>query len=151
MTMIGIDTSFLVAIEGVSHPRNFASRELLDQFGADNERLALSPDVLSEFVHVITDLKRLEDPLSMTDAIDRAMFWWSAKDVQQVITNNDSVQLFFDWMRAHRLGRKRIRDTLLAASYFTAGVTRIVTLNGKDFEVFGCFEIIEPAPAAPPA
>jgi len=62
-----------------------------------------------------------------------------------------STKLFFEWMIQYRLGRKRLRDTMLAASYFSAGVTRIVTLNPKDFDVFGCFEIIVPTPSSPPA
>lgn len=151
MSPIGIDTSFLVAVESTAHEQGFAARELLDRFGLDGELLALNPDVLSEFVHVMCDSKRLDDPLEMAEALRRAQFCWSAKDVVRNFLTVESTNLFFDWMVRFRLGRKRVRDTMLAASYFTAGVTRIVTLNAKDFRVFGCFEIIEPTPTSPPA
>ena len=40
------------------------------------------------------------------------------------------------------LGRKRLLDTQLASIYREAGVPRIITNNGADYRVFGCFEII---------
>jgi len=33
-------------------------------------------------------------------------------------------------------------DTLLAATFRESGISRIITNNGRDFEVFGGFEII---------
>jgi hypothetical protein len=38
-----------------------------------------------------------------------------------------------------RLGRKRLLDTLLAATWHTAGVNQILTLNWTHFEVYGRF------------
>ena len=151
MSPIGIDTSFLVAVETSIHQQGFDARELLDRLGNNGELLALNPDVLSEFLHVMTDSRRLDDSLTMAEAVRRAQFWWTAKDVIRVFPTGGSTELFLKWIMEHRLGRKRLRDTMLAASYFSAGITRIVTLNSKDFEVFGCFELIEPSPTSPPA
>ncbi len=141
---IGIDTSFLVAVECVEHPEYAAARELLGEFVTTDEKLALNPDVLSEFVHTVTDPKRFPLPLTMSEALDRAEYWATANELTLVSPTLPSTKLFLEWMGQFRLGRKRLRDTMLAASYFSAGVTRIVTLNAKDFRVFGCFEIIEP-------
>lgn len=151
MIPIGIDTSFLVAVESATHERAFDCRELLDRLLADEELFALNPDVLSEFIHVVTDSKRIADSLTMNTALERAKYWWSNDDVAPLFPSDDAVELFWEWMSQYRLGRKRVRDTMLAASYFSVGVTRLVTLNAKDFEVFDCFEIIQPPLAAPPA
>ena len=147
---IGIDTSFLVCLETKGHPFEAGCRELFTQLTGGKEPFALQPAVLSEFVHTVTDARRLVSPLSVADALDRACDWWNAIGVRQLFPDQESTELFMAWMQQHRLGRKRLNDTLLAATYFTAGVTRIVTLNGKDFRVFDCFEIIEPPPAASP-
>lgn len=148
---IGIDTSFLVAVECVEHPEYAASRELLADLVAADDRFVLNPDVLSEFVHTVTDPKRFPTPLSMSDALNRAEYWRTAAESTLVFPTTASTKLFIEWMNQFRLGRKRLRDTMLAASYFSAGVTRIVTLNAKDFTVFDCFEIIVPTPSSPPA
>ena len=151
MSPIGIDTSFLVAIEATVHERGFSSRELFDRLERNGEVFALNPDVLSEFVHVMTDPKRLVEPWTAIDAIQQAKTWWASTNIIRVFPTDSSTNLFLDWCRQYRLGRKRLRDTMLAASYFSAGVTRIATLNPKDFEVFGCFELIVPPPAVPSA
>jgi predicted nucleic acid-binding protein len=149
--MIGIDTSFLVCLETEGHRFENACRQLFEKFTTDAETLALQPSVLSEFVHTVTDARRLTHPLSVAEALERAWDWWNAEGIWQVFPDAASTELFFEWMHTHRLGRKRLSDTMLAASYWTAGVTRIVTLNAKDFAEFGCFEVIEPPLAAPPA
>ncbi len=149
--MIGIDSSFLVGLETQGHPFACACREMFDLLTANSETLALQPSVLSEFVHTVTDARRLTSPLSVTEALDRAWEWWNAEGLVQVFPNAESTELFLAWMLKYRLGRKRLNDTQLAAAYWTADVKRIVTLNAKDFAVFDCFEIIVPTPSSPPA
>lgn len=68
--MLGIDTTFLVHVEireSAEHLRAMAwlKREVLD----GGEALALAPQVLVEFTHVVTDANRFEKPLSMAEAI----------------------------------------------------------------------------------
>jgi predicted nucleic acid-binding protein len=47
-------------------------------------------------------------------------------------------------MAEHQLGRKRLLDTMLAATYFAAGGTSIVSTDARDFTVFDTFEVVEP-------
>jgi predicted nucleic acid-binding protein len=47
-------------------------------------------------------------------------------------------------MRLHRLGRNRILDTLLAATYKTAGIGSVLTTNARDFSVFNAFQLVTP-------
>jgi len=46
------------------------------------------------------------------------------------------------------LGRKRLLDTLLAATYRQAGVQSLLTTNPADFGVFGVFSCITPTTVA---
>jgi hypothetical protein len=41
------------------------------------------------------------------------------------------------------LGRKRLLDTQLAATYAAAGVTELLTANSADFAVFGVFSFTD--------
>ena len=43
------------------------------------------------------------------------------------------------WLMQLRFGRKRLLDTLLAATWREAGVTQILTLNWPHFRVYGRF------------
>ena len=52
--------------------------------------------------------------------------------------------LFLSWIAEHKLGRKRLLDTLLAATYFSNGVRSIVSSSARDYGIFGCFEVVVP-------
>jgi predicted nucleic acid-binding protein len=80
----------------------------------------------------------------MATALQRAEFIWNATQVAQVFPDAAATAQFFAWMRQHGLGRKRLLDTLLAATYWSAGIRSLVTLNRADFDTFGCFTVIEP-------
>jgi len=48
-------------------------------------------------------------------------------------------------VQRHQLGRKRILDTQLAATLWSAGIQRLVTSNPVDFRLLG-FEALVPQP-----
>ena len=122
--MIGLDTTFLVHLELVDMTEHARAHSLLRKEALDvGVPLALVPQVLAEFLHIVTDPKRFQKPLTMAEALERSEFWWNAVEVR----------LFMEWMRTHALGRKRILDTQLAATLHSAGVRRIFTSNAKDF------------------
>lgn len=100
--------------------------------------------MLAEFVHVVTDPKRFTQPLTMESALERAEIWWESPEVDQVGSDTLSMRTFFVWMRQHRLGRKRILDTMLASTFSEAGVASILTTNSRDFTVLGDFVCVTP-------
>jgi predicted nucleic acid-binding protein len=140
----GLDTGFLVAVEVAEHQSHAAARTKLAELIASGDTLAIAPQILAEFLHVVTDPKRFGNPLEMSAAIGLAEHWWTARDVVPVFPNDLAVRQQLAWMRQHFLGRKRLLDTLLAATYWQAGVTSLLTTNPKDFTIFGCFQCVTP-------
>lgn len=140
----GLDPSVVVASELAGHTRHGASRALLERLGQGEGTVALAPQVLAEFVHIVTDPRRCATPLHRPTALERAELIWHATQVTRVFPDAAAASQFLAWMKHHRLGRKRLLDTLLAATYWSAGIRSIVTLNPADFEVFGCFTVLEP-------
>jgi predicted nucleic acid-binding protein len=142
--MIGADTTFLVQLELIELPAHKAAHELLKREVLQPQvPLALAPQVLAEFIHVVTDPRRFQNPLTAGEAVSKARFWWHAGEVHPVFPTPDSTTLFLDWMQRHQLGRKRILDTQLAAILWTAGVRQVLTANPADFRVFG-FQLLTP-------
>jgi predicted nucleic acid-binding protein len=138
----GIDTDFLVAAEIQDHPFHCEADALLQALLKDGHELALVPQTLAEFIHIVTDGKRMPQPLTMAEAISRAEHWWQAGEVVRVFPDGHAVSEFMVWLTRHQLGRKRLLDTMLAASFHSAGVRRIVTNNERDYKSFGVFEIV---------
>ncbi|HMO51703.1 MAG TPA: PIN domain-containing protein [Kiritimatiellia bacterium] len=140
----GLDTTFLVEMEVLGHPHHGWARNLFREARARGERFALTPQVIAEFIHVITDSRRFTKPLLISEAVERADRWWRAPEIVQMHSTEESLLLFTDWMKEFRLGRKRILDTLLAATYRSQHVASIYSTNARDFRVFQCFTVHSP-------
>ena len=142
--MIGIDTTFLVQLEIRESESHAAALEVLrDRILGRDREAALAPQVLTEFVHIATDPRRFKRPLSVDLAVGKAGFWWNAREVARVFPDEECVAQFLAWMRDHGLGRKRLLDTMLAATYYGCGITTIATSNARDYRTFGVFQLIE--------
>lgn len=73
----GLDTSFLVAVEVAGHPGHAEARSFLNRVLDGEEGIALAPQVLAEFIHVVTDARRFQRPLTVAQARERAERWCS--------------------------------------------------------------------------
>ena len=136
--MIGADTTFLVQLELAElAAHSSAQRLLVEEILEPRIPLALIPETLAEFIHVVTDPRRFQKPLTPYEAVAKARFWWNAAEVQHLYPSEQSTLLFLDWMQRYQLGRKRILDTQLAATFWAAGVRQVLTSNPSDFEIFG--------------
>jgi predicted nucleic acid-binding protein len=135
----GLDTSFLVAIEVLSHEDHKASQALFRKLLKAGDTFSLAPQILAEFIHVVTDPKRFSSPLSLEQAIERAELWWNASEIAHVFPTAESTLVFLGWLEEHKLGRKRLLDTLLASTLQGSGITSVLTLNAGDFAIFGTF------------
>jgi predicted nucleic acid-binding protein len=142
--VIGVDTSYLVALAIREHPVHDRSQALFDdEIVGGTATMAVAAQVLAEFCHVVTDKRRFEHPLTMPDALDLCEQWWTAQETRPVTVDGDVGSLFLAWMREFRLGRKRLLDTMLAATYHRAGIERLASTNWRDFTVFGVFEVVQ--------
>lgn len=65
----GVDTGILVAAALVELTEHASARAMLARLTANGDRLALAPQVLAEFIHVVTDSRRFVEPLTVAEAI----------------------------------------------------------------------------------
>ena len=143
--MIAIETDVLVAWAMDGAPGHRAARDLFESvLSEDRDSIALTPQVLFEFLHVVTDARRFELPLPMAGASALAHALWEAPETVRVLPGPMLLHRVLELLSTLRLGRKRILDTALAATLEEAGVARLATFNGKDFTAFGFLEIVEP-------
>ncbi len=140
----GLDTGFLVAAEVREHKAHADARSTLAQVLSAGDVIAVAPQVLAEFIHVVTDPRRFAQPLDMNAALHVAEQWWTSRDVVQAFPDAGAVRQFLTWMQQFSLGRKRLLDTLLAATYWQAGIQSLLTTNQSDFLVFGVFTCVPP-------
>lgn len=141
--MIGIDTTFLVQLEIIELDLHQKAKSFLNNHLASHGRFALAPQVINEYLHIITDHRRFERPLTMGSALKKADTWWHAREVRPVFPNHSSSSVFSDWMTKYSLGQKRILDAFLAATYFSNNIREVITTNVRDYRVFTEMQTIE--------
>ncbi len=145
--MIGLDTNILVSRVVLDHPSHGQVCKRIDTLLAEGKRLALTSGILSEFIHIVTDAKRFRNPLTMTEALEWAEFWSQAEETVMIHPDRKANVQWLRWLQEHRLGRKRLLDTLIAATWHSAGITEIYTLNPSDFKIFAVFNFVKsPSP-----
>lgn len=137
--MIGLDTTTLVAFEIENHPLKHKVTQGIQTCIKNGEVFALAPQIVNEFLHVVTDTRRFSDPLTMPEALERIAFWQQANESQIVFPTEKSLLQQEHWMREFHLGRKRVLDTALAATYKEHGIRRLASANPSDFALFGVF------------
>ena len=92
----------------------------------------------------MTDARRFEPPVGMGEALAPARLYLGRANVECVATDAEALAEAFNLVDRHRLGRKRLADTLLAATLLRHGVRQLVTCNRGDFEVFPGLQVIDP-------
>lgn len=142
---LALDTDVLIAWLVRSVPRHAEARRLIEaELGRDGGRIAVAPQVCWEFLHVVTDERRFESPCTMDEAAASIRAVWNARETERLAATATVVPRALELLRLHRLGRKRILDTALAASLEAGGIRRFATYNPSDFGCFSFLEIVRP-------
>jgi predicted nucleic acid-binding protein len=141
-----IDTNILVYLATSDVPQHSKSKRAIEEFlsRSRENRIAVTDDVLFEFVHVVTDARRLKSPLTMGAALDWAEAFWSGRETAPLLPSPATLTRTVELLRTHGLSRKRIRDTALAATLEENEVREIWTANVADFQVFPFLKAIDP-------
>ena len=84
----GLDTGFLVAAEVTEHVEHTGARDTFARLLSAGDLIAIAPQVLAEFIHIVTDPRRFIQPLDMTAARQLAEQWWTAREVVRVFPDD---------------------------------------------------------------
>ena len=95
----GLDTGFLVAAEVREHAEHADARDTLARLLSAGDLIAIAPQVLAEFIHVVTDPRRFAQPLDMTAARQLAEQWWTAREVVRVFPDDAATRQFLTWLQ----------------------------------------------------
>ncbi|MFH1177870.1 MAG: hypothetical protein V1750_10730 [Acidobacteriota bacterium] len=143
--ILALDTDVLINWQMGGAPFHAAAQNLVREHVQQRcEPLGLVPQVIHEFLHVSTDGRRFERPLSMGDALLRCNVLWHAPEVLRITPSPSVLARTLELLGSLQLGRKRILDTSLAASLEAAGVRRLATFNPDDFAAFPFIETVTP-------
>ena len=143
--ILALDTDVVVSWLMAGNPRHAVARSVVErELRGSGGAIALVPQTLHEVLHVVTDPRRFERPLPMKEALRLVRLIREARDVVRVQPGTHVLLRTLELMERHRLGRKRILDTALAAALEGAGIRRLATFSGDDFRIFPFLDLVEP-------
>lgn len=142
---LGVDTNVLIYAQMPALPQHGRARSyLLDKLQRGDTTLVLTPSILHEFIHLVTDSRRFAPPVGMREALAVARLYLNRPNIVCLAADEASTHLAFDLLERYRLGRRRLADTLFAATLLRNGVRTLLTCNPQDFRVFEGLEVIDP-------
>ena len=141
--ILGVDTDVLVNWRMKGASKHKLATRLMRREVQAGHRLGFTPQVMGEFIHIVTDPRRFERPMTMSAAIDIARKHWLAPEAEHIVPTPAVVERALELLGLLRLGRKRILDTMLAATFESAKVQRLATFNRRDYEAFTFIEVVD--------
>lgn len=146
--ILGVDTNVLIYAHLPWEPAHeLVRRYLTDKLADPDVTLAVTPTILHEFVHVITDPRRFDPPVTMSEALAIARLYVNRSNVVCLAIDEQVVSDAFRLLERHGFGRKRIADTLLVATWQCNGVRDFLTCDTRHFAAFEDLNVIDPREA----
>ncbi|MEX0974750.1 MAG: type II toxin-antitoxin system VapC family toxin [Bacillota bacterium] len=132
--MIAIDTNVLVYAVSEQDPHHGPSRNLIDGVAAGRVSACIFPQNLLEFYAVATNPRRVQRPLSVTEALKEMT---ALRSILQVVSPRESALDILEGLVAtSETTQADVFDAFIAAQMQDAGIHTLCTYNTGDFETF---------------
>ena len=143
-----LDTNVLVYAVDVEAPHHYFSKALLDKAGETGSGLCVAPQNFAEFLAIVTDPRRVQQPLANGTAVETVRGFAALPGLTILPVPVDILRRFLGLAERYAITRQRVFDAYLVATMLGNGVRRIHTFNESDFAPFAEIEVIVPrAPA----
>lgn len=140
-----LDTNVLVYAADESFPLHSAARELRDRAAAEHQKVRLCYSVLLEFSAVVTDSRRVGNPLPPAEAWREVDAYLNTFEV--LYPDERSFAQLGKLANQYQVTRQTIFDALIVSMMIQHKVQGIYTENCKDFATFDQIEVL-PWPSA---
>jgi predicted nucleic acid-binding protein len=141
-TTIVLDTNVLVYAVDSESPYHAASKSLLDSAVNEDAGLCITSQIAAEFCAVITDRRRVRNPLDPGVAASIVRRLIALPGVSVLMQPIGAELHFADLLEKYARVGPRVFDLFLVAVMRGNGVRRICTYNKRDFESIEGIEVL---------
>jgi toxin-antitoxin system PIN domain toxin len=134
-----IDTNLLVYASRPTTPEHGASRAALARLEAGNGAIWISPQVLREYLAVVTRPQASSPPLSMAVAIADVRRFQASFEIAE--EGPAMLERLLGLLATCPTAGKQVHDANLVAAMLVHGIRRLLTFNAADFRRFA--DVIE--------
>ncbi len=137
-----VDTNVLVYASRPSAAQHAAAHAALTRLEGEGSTLWVSPQVLREYLAVVTRPQATSPGLPMTTAIADVRRFRAALDVAE--ERPGVLDRLLDLLAAHQTTGRQVHDANIVATMLEHGIRRLLTFNTTDFRRFARIIDIEP-------
>ena len=140
-----IDANILVYAYNLDSPLNpRASAFLEEDILTRNIKACLPYQSLYEFYAIITDPRRVEQPVELKEAREVIGAYIRARNVPKIYPRKSNLKNTFELLSKYNITKQEIFDVVFVATLLDNGVDGIITINTKHFERFAFLKVLNP-------
>jgi predicted nucleic acid-binding protein len=139
-----LDTNILVHAYNKSSPHQRKASEIVKKALQGEIDAYISSQVLYEFFAIVTNLKRVERPMSSDEAADLCTELWACHEIEKVNPTPLTPKEVFKLAKEIKLSKGRIFDCILAITARENKIEAIYTENVDDFKNYRFVKIVNP-------
>ncbi len=139
-----LDTNVLVYAADEASPFHQATSTLREKGLKGEISVCLCPQVLNEFFAIVTDPRRVSNPISQKDALLEMEKYFYSKNILKIHPGPEIIERTLDLLAQHEITKQEIFDLQLVATMLSNNVTRLYTYNRDDFVKFKEIEVLAP-------
>ncbi len=139
-----LDTNVLVYAADEASPFHQATSTLREKGLKGEISVCLCPQALNEFFAIVTDPRRVGNPISQKDALLEMEKYFYSKNILKIHPGPEIIERTLDLLAQHEITKQEIFDLQLVATMLSNNVTRLYTYNRDDFVKFKEIEVLAP-------
>jgi predicted nucleic acid-binding protein len=139
-----LDTNILVHAYNKSSPHQEQASKIIKKAMKGEIQACLSPQVLYEFFAVVTSAKRVEHPISSSEATNFCIDLWECNEIEKLNPSGIAPLEVFKFAEELKLSKAEIFDCVLAVTAKENSIDIIFTENIADFKLYKFIKAVNP-------
>lgn len=139
-----IDTNILVYRADQDSTCHLPSVNLINRGLRGDISLCLAPQNLTEFYAIMTDPKRVTNPIDPVTACVEVERYLQSQNIRKIYQTADLMPKLLELINKYPLTRQQIFDLQLIATMLVNDITRIYTFNARHFQPYQEIEVVIP-------
>ncbi|MCS7197681.1 MAG: type II toxin-antitoxin system VapC family toxin [Candidatus Bipolaricaulota bacterium] len=142
MAIYLLDSNILVYAADRDAPYHREAKEFRDKAVQGQISACISPTILTEFYAIVTDSRRVRNPLSPGEALREVEAY--SKALKVIYPSSAAIEKLKELIGKYKVKRQQIFDLFIVATMLEHNVDTIYTMNKKDFSQFSEIQVETP-------
>lgn len=141
---IVLDTNILVHAYNKSSPYQKSASRVIKKAMQGEIEAYLAPQILYEFFAIVTNPRRVEQPMPLDEASDLCMDLWECREIEKVNPTPLAPKEVFKLAKELNLSKGRVFDCILAVTAKENKLEAVYTENVDDFKNYSFIKAVNP-------